>query len=711
MKLVLRKSKQNSLLRVTLTIFGIALNVILGFIVYKIDFPIYIDTAGTMLVAAIGGLFPGIATAVATNVLCALFNRETIYFGFINALIAIYTAWFAREKNFNLIRKLIVFAFSVGIMSGVLSAFVQWFFLGEPQIPSVIASVESFSAATGINRFISFIILNSLLSIFDKGICFAIAYLIYHFVPNDKKIRIKTSGWKQRPLSIDEIKDLDNLSNRTRNSLKVKITVKLLVGSLALTIIMSWVGISLYFDKAKEEKLGSAINLTHFVAETMDPTIINKAIENGVSTSGYFETKSFLNMIRQNSIDVDYLYVVQVRKDGFYVAFDINSDGGKDILPGQMVNFPREISSKISAMLSGEEIEPIEISDAEKWQLTVLTPIIDDSGICRGYVGADISLDYLTEYMGRFLLRVAMIMSSFFILILAFALWTSGTGLVYPINSIEKSVENCIQAGDDQAKLDEAVRHMRSLDIQTGDEIEKMYHIICDMALNQTEKIRSVRHFSDATLKMQDGLIITMADLVESRDSDTGAHIQKTSEYSRILVEGLQKKGYYPEKITEKFKSDVVRSAPLHDIGKINISDKILNKPGKLSDEEYEIMKTHASAGREIIEKAINTVKGESYLKEARNMAAYHHERWDGKGYPDGLHGEVIPLSARIMAVADVFDALTSPRVYKPAYPLDKALEIIQEGAGTQFDPKCVEVLMDNLPEIKVVLSKYNHVV
>jgi HD-GYP domain-containing protein (c-di-GMP phosphodiesterase class II) len=150
-------------------------------------------------------------------------------------------------------------------------------------------------------------------------------------------------------------------------------------------------------------------------------------------------------------------------------------------------------------------------------------------------------------------------------------------------------------------------------------------------------------------------------------------------------------------------------SAPLHDVGKINISDTILNKPGKLTEEEYEIMKLHTVYGKEIMEKAITTVKGENYLKEARNMAAYHHERWDGKGYPEGLHGEVIPLSARIMAVADVFDALTSPRVYKPAFPLEKALQILEEGSGTQFDPKCVNAFMDALPEVKQVLRKYQN--
>ena len=199
-----------------------------------------------------------------------------------------------------------------------------------------------------------------------------------------------------------------------------------------------------------------------------------------------------------------------------------------------------------------------------------------------------------------------------------------------------------------------------------------------------------------------------MADMVESRDSDTGAHVQKTSAYVKIIVEGLKKKGYYAQKITPKFISDVVRSAPLHDVGKINIPDGILNKPGKLTDEEFAIMKTHTTAGKKILENAITTVQGENYLKEARNMAAYHHERWDGKGYPEGLHGEVIPLSARIMAVADVFDALASPRVYKPAFPLEKALAILQEGAGTQFDPKCIEVFMDALPEVKLILKKYN---
>ena len=204
---------------------------------------------------------------------------------------------------------------------------------------------------------------------------------------------------------------------------------------------------------------------------------------------------------------------------------------------------------------------------------------------------------------------------------------------------------------------------------------------------------------------------MVMADFVENRDSDTGAHVQKTADYVKIIVEGLYKKNYYPDIITPKFISDVVRSAPLHDVGKIKIPDSILNKPGKFTDKEYEIMKTHTTAGKQIMDSVISTVEGEIYLMEARNMAAYHHERWDGNGYPEKLSGEDIPLSARIMAVADVFDALSSPRVYKPAFSFEKSLEIIKEGNGTQFDPKCVEVFLDSLDEVQKVLKKYNCVV
>ena len=217
--------------------------------------------------------------------------------------------------------------------------------------------------------------------------------------------------------------------------------------------------------------------------------------------------------------------------------------------------------------------------------------------------------------------------------------------------------------------------------------------------------VEDIHTQSETISKIQNGLILVLADMVESRDKCTGDHVRKTAEYARIIMEHMRKIGVYPEAMTDTFCQDVINSAPLHDVGKIHVSDTLLNKPGRLTDEEYDEMKSHTTAGSEILERAIETVgAGESgYLHEARNLAEYHHERWDGKGYPTGLSGEQMPLSARIMAVADVFDALVSRRSYKAPFTFERAMEIIQEGAGTQFDAEIVRAFVDASDEIRKV--------
>ena len=159
--------------------------------------------------------------------------------------------------------------------------------------------------------------------------------------------------------------------------------------------------------------------------------------------------------------------------------------------------------------------------------------------------------------------------------------------------------------------------------------------------------------------------------------------------------------------MTDEYINNVVRAAPLHDIGKINIPDAILNKDTRLTDEEYEIMKGHANAGYEIIEKAIANLTESGYLEQAKQMAHYHHEKWDGSGYPEHLKEEQIPLSARVMAVADVFDALLSRRSYKEPFSFEKAMSIIKEGSGKHFDPKVVSAFEAASEEIKKISERF----
>ena len=715
MKIYSGRIDRNSMLRVFPIFAGVTLNVILAYISYRTDMFLFADTAGTIIVAALGGIFPAIVTAVTTNAWCTIFNSDAIYFSVVNVLMAVITVRFVRTHSFKKITHILKLLGMTALVSGVLSALIQWGLLGGPQVTSIVDMVDALSPTLHLSKFPTFLIVNTLANVIDKGITIGIAASVLFFIPDKIKQEIKDSDWRQRPLSDDEKQAIKEWGKSNGVSLRGRTTMMLIFVGLSMVLAIGGIGVGMYFSNTKAEKTEIAWNAARFAADYIDTDKIAEYAEKGRMVPDYAETEKMLYKIRENSQGVLYLYVVRVTEEGCQFVFDLDTDSSIDpynmyaptFVPGEIVPFEEAFEPYIPALLAGEKVGPVESDDIWNWVLTVYYPVKDDQGNCVCYVGADVSLDYLVRYIRDFAIRALLIVAGFFILIISFGMRTTGIYAMYPINSVAECVEHFTHSEENQKALDNNVKRLRSLDIRTGDETEKLYREICDMALNVAEQMRDIRHYAEATAQMQNGLIITMADMVENRDSDTGAHIQKTAAYVKIIVEGLKKKGYYPEKITPKYMIDVVTSAPLHDVGKINISDTILNKPGKLTDEEYEIMKTHTTHGKRIMEQAISTVQGENYLKEARNMAAYHHERWDGKGYPEGLHGQVIPLSARIMAVADVFDALTSPRVYKPAFPLEKALEILNDGAGTQFDPKCVEVFMDALPEVQVVLKKY----
>lgn len=207
---------------------------------------------------------------------------------------------------------------------------------------------------------------------------------------------------------------------------------------------------------------------------------------------------------------------------------------------------------------------------------------------------------------------------------------------------------------------------------------------------------------------IQDVSILALAYLAEIRDTETGNHLRRTQGYIRVLAEQLKTHPRFSDFLTDTNIQTLVKSAPLHDIGKVGIPDRILLKPGRLTAEEWEIMKTHAFLGSEAIRRA----EGEAgqpieFLRMARDIAHYHHERWDGSGYPDGLAGDDIPISARLMALADVFDALISKRVYKPPLSAGDVTKIIAKDRGRHFDPDVTDAFLACLPDFVVIARRY----
>ena len=211
----------------------------------------------------------------------------------------------------------------------------------------------------------------------------------------------------------------------------------------------------------------------------------------------------------------------------------------------------------------------------------------------------------------------------------------------------------------------------------------QMYVETLGKSHNQLVKV--VEQNAQAVSAIQEQMIVGMANMVESRDGNTGGHIKRTSQVIRILATEMRKDMAYGR--TDSFFDALISAAPMHDLGKIAIDDEILRKPGKFTDIEYEQMKTHAEKGAVIVENLLTGIEDPFFVQLSKNVAHYHHERFDGTGYPQGLKGEEIPVEARIMAVADVYDALVSSRCYKDSMSYEKAGEIILSGMGTQFDP------------------------
>lgn len=227
------------------------------------------------------------------------------------------------------------------------------------------------------------------------------------------------------------------------------------------------------------------------------------------------------------------------------------------------------------------------------------------------------------------------------------------------------------------------------IDIRDASEEQKVLDLMQSYndSLNEqvvaaTENVRSI----------QNKIVSGMAGMIENRDNNTGGHVRRTSDIIRIVIDEIRRQGLMS--IDERFGMDIIRAAPMHDLGKIIVENSILNKPGKLTDEEYEIMKMHSTKSGEMVMILLDGVEEEHFVKTAFNVARFHHERWDGRGYPEHLVGTMIPVEARIMAIVDVYDALVSKRSYKTPMSFEKASAIMCEGMGTQFDPNMKAVFL-----------------
>ena len=663
-----------------------------------LSLPLFLDNVGTVLSALLGGYIPCITVAFLSNVINGLSDDVSIYYCVISVLIAGAAVALAHQMRHLRIHYILLailsFAAIGGAVGGVLTWLINGMSFGEGAAVDFAASINS---VVPMGYFPSNILSAFLIDIVDKTIVTAVALGLYKLLPKRLPDYLREMDWYYISLVTKHEK-----SGVKRISLRVKVTLVVAVSTTLVAASAIAISILQYRNATIEKYSRQAQDAGREIAGHLDPDRVEDYAKKGEGAEGYAAMKELMQTVSNASPQIEYIYVYRIEKDGTHVIFDLDTEKVTADLPGSVIPYDTTIEKYADELIAGKDI-PVDITDNQfGWILSAYSPVRDANGNTLCYVGVDMSMDDLRSEVLAFLAKIISLFIGVLVVIRTYAVWMAELHIIKPVKAISDAAERFTY--DTQEARESSMEMIRSLDIHTGDELENLYDAYSKTTADTVRYIDEVQQKSAQITRLQNGLILVLADMVESRDQCTGDHVRKTAAYCEIILRQMQKEGIYADLLTEDFINEVVSSAPLHDVGKIKIPDAILNKPGKLTAVEFRVMQGHTSAGGEIINKAIATVGEESeYLNEARNLAAYHHEKWNGKGYPTGLSAEEIPLSARVMAVADVFDALVSRRSYKEPFSVEKALDIIREGAGTHFDPLVVQAFLDAEDEVRRV--------
>ena len=699
--------------RILLIVVAVLINFALPKLAGVIKLPLYLDNIGTLLAAILGCYLPGIFVGYLNNIINMFSDPASAYYVVLSTIIACFGTYFGKKGYFDNILKVLVtvpvFAFIGGVLGSLLTYLIYGYGLGEGiSAPYAKALLENGKLSVFRAQMLSDVIID----IVDKAVTAVSVYFILKLIPKDKRSRFKLTGWRQTPLpgkTVKELKKSETRSFTLRSKMVAIISMIMLIVAVVTTVISYFI----YRNFALEQYTYNCKCASKLAASYIDPDKIGDFLKEGDSSPEYVKTEKKLEEIRNNDPDIEYIYVYIFEQKGVTVLFDIDSydreNGELEVKgrePGEVIVLEKYLQPYKEMFLAGEPVESIMDDTIYGRLLTTFEPVYDSEGRCVCYAGADIKVENIRVAAIGYITKIFSLFTGFYVLILALCIWLIDYHIVYPIGAMTMVARKF--AYDTEEGRDKSVEKLQELEIRTGDEIENLYESLSKTIAETVGYLDEVTEKSELINKMQNGLICVLADMVESRDKNTGNHVRSTAAYVRLIMNKMKEKGIYGDVLTDEYIDTVINYAPLHDIGKIMISDLILNKPAKLTDEEFELMKAHTVEGGKIIESAMRLVSDGTYLEEAKNVATYHHERWDGKGYPCGMKGEEIPLAARIMAVADVFDALVSKRSYKEPFPYEKALEIIRENSGKQFDPVIAEIFLECEPEIREIMAALN---
>ena len=667
------------------------INIIPAKLALYFELPIFADSIGTILAAMVGGTLPAVIVGFFSNAFNGISDITTLYYGIISILIGVTATIFQQRGFFRSALKAFIAVLVFALLGGGLGSILTYFLYGYDFGEGISAPFsEAIYHNLGFSKFFSQLAADFFIDIFDKIIVVAAAIIAHRKIPLWIK-HLYSHIFLYDPNLADHTRQFGNY--HIKHSLLRKVVYIVIIAEILLGALASVTGFVLY----RQVSIGKFVDIAHGLTEAasvaIDADRVDEFIEQGEKAEGYKDIETKLYKIRNGFPQALYLYVYKILDDGCHVVFDLDAtDGEAGSDPGAVVAFDPTFEPYLPKLLNGEAIEPIISDDQYGWLLTVYKPLKNSTGKTVAYVAADISMGEILIDQAKFFIKLLSMFFGLSIIIMSIVFELVNRGIVHPVNRMASGAIH-FAYNLEQSRVS-SIQELDSINIKTDDEIQYLYKALTKTCKDSIEFIERLEKAAERITKMQDEIIINFAEMVEARDTSTGNHIKKTAFYVEAIAKELQREGKFSEILDDAYIVKLKRSAPLHDIGKIAVSDLILNKPGKLTDEEFAIMKSHTTEGWHILEKIEENASDsmdDDYLKEATEMAHYHHEKWDGTGYPTGIKGSGIPLSARIMAVADVFDALVAERIYKKPFTYEKAMAIITEGAGKHFDPTVVE--------------------
>ena len=686
-------------------VLSIGLNFGLSYLIssnlHGIGVMLYLDCIFTILVSCLYGYFPGLVVGMGTNLLNCIFDGDSIYYAFISGFIAIFAGLLMRTGS---LRKWWGYLLGIAIFSflgGGVGSIVTYFLYGQSVdvvTPSLTADLYN---NLGFNAFWANLTGSFLWDLLDKTITMGIVLAVFLLYPkNEKPLEFFPNSFLLRT-PWNEAPKRKFYQETSIHSLDFKIVAAMSVAYALLgTAVASVLGLAYQntaFDEAGEHAKQYATAVTHVINGDDVKLWLAHADEIHENPSEYGYENAFISVESIMVSNEQVLDVYVFTTDGVTVL---------DVSYKDYLGKPLPHGDEYEEFTKNHPTDTYVTHNGEHGHFfSFYCPILDSEGETVAYSVANIDASMINIQVISNAVRILTVEAFVFLIGGAVLIHMIRYFFIVPLKIVDSEIRAYEAIGPKKWLTSKARKGLVKLRGQ--DEIaslSKISHSTMDLA---AESILKIEEQAAKLIATQKGVVFALAEIIESRDKCTADHTTRTAMYSSMIAEELVKEGKYPDILTEEFIDNFAIAAALHDVGKIKIPDAILNKPAKLTKEEFDVMKEHTLEGEKIIELALKDIGASSnYLTTAKQVSGGHHERWDGTGYPRGLKGDETPLCARIVAIADVFDALTCRRPYKEPWPFEKAIATIQEESGTHFDPELVDAFMAIKDDVKAFLEK-----